>query len=139
MCSSDLWHLLRDGWSVNDSSSVARRLRRSSRSQTTSVCGMTALPTVWVFGDQLNRDIGALAKATPSTHRVLLITATDKIESRPWHPARVSLITRAIEAFADELRHEGFVVDHRHAASMRDGVAAHRAEYSPSKIGRAHV
>ena len=63
---------------------------------------MTALATVWVFGDQLNRAIGALAEATPSTHRVLLITATDKIESRPWHPARVSLITRAIDAFADE-------------------------------------
>ncbi|MGA1419795.1 MAG: cryptochrome/photolyase family protein, partial [Ilumatobacteraceae bacterium] len=95
---------------------------------------MTALATVWVFGDQLNRAIGALAEATPSAHRVLLITATDKIESRPWHPARISLITRAIEAFADDLRGEGFIVDHRHAASMRDGVAAHRAEFSPSRL-----
>jgi len=95
---------------------------------------MTALPTVWVFGDQLNRSIGALSQASPATHKVLLITATDKIESRPWHPARISLITRAIEAFAEDLRREGFDVDHRHAPSMREGVAAHRAEHGPSVV-----
>lgn len=60
--------------------------------------------TVWVFGDQLNRKIGALAAATPQTHRILLITAADKLASRPWHPARLSLYTRAVEAFAVELR-----------------------------------
>ena len=95
---------------------------------------MTSLDTVWVFGDQLNRAIGALAVARPTTHRVLLITAADKIASRPWHPARVALYTRAIEAFASELRDAGFDVDHRHAASMRDGLTAHRAEFSPASV-----
>lgn len=95
---------------------------------------MTPRNTVWVFGDQLNRKIGALATATPQTHRVLLITAADKIASRPWHPARIALYTRAIEAFASELRESGFTVDHRHAATMREGVAAHRAEYRPERI-----
>lgn len=95
---------------------------------------MTALATVWVFGDQLNRAIGALAKASPESHRVLLITAADKIESRSWHPARVSLITRAIEAFAADLRDKGFDVDHRRASSMRAGVEGHRAEYAPSEV-----
>ena len=95
---------------------------------------MTALATVWVFGDQLNRNIGALAQATPQAHRVLLVTAADKIASRPWHPARVALYTQAIEHFANELRDEGFTVDHRHAPSMRAGVAAHRAEFAPSRI-----
>jgi deoxyribodipyrimidine photolyase-related protein len=95
---------------------------------------MTTLATVWVFGDQLNRAIGALAEATPQTHRVLLVTATDKIQSRPWHPARVSLITRSIEAFADDLRREGFDVDHRHASSMRAGYEEHCAKYSPNQV-----
>ncbi|MFM8906155.1 MAG: cryptochrome/photolyase family protein, partial [Actinomycetota bacterium] len=95
---------------------------------------MTALATVWVFGDQLNRRIGALSQARPQTHRVLLITAVDKIASRPWHPARVSLYTQAIENFANELRDDGFDVDHRHASSMRAGVAAHRAEFAPTRI-----
>jgi len=95
---------------------------------------MAPRETVWVFGDQLNRAIGALATASPDTHRVLLVTAADKITSRPWHPARVSLITRAIEAFAEELRAEGFEVDHQHAPSMREGVAAHRAAHSPDRV-----
>jgi deoxyribodipyrimidine photolyase-related protein len=95
---------------------------------------MAPSTTIWVFGDQLNRAIGALATATPESHRVLLITADDKIQSRPWHPARVALITRAIEAFAEELRAEGFAVDHRHAPSMRAGVSAHQATYAPSRI-----
>jgi deoxyribodipyrimidine photolyase-related protein len=95
---------------------------------------MTPRNTVWVFGDQLNRNIGALATATPQTHRVLLITAADKLAARPWHPARLALYTRAIEAFAQELREYGFNVDHRHAASMREGVAAHHAEHRPERV-----
>jgi len=95
---------------------------------------MTPRNTVWVFGDQLNRNIGALATAMPQTHRVLLITAADKLAARPWHPPRLALYTRAIEAFAQELRAYGFDVDHRHAASMREGVAAHRAEHRPERV-----
>ena len=87
-----------------------------------------------MFGDQLNRAIGALATARPESHRVLLITAQDKIASRPWHPARVSLIMRAMKSFADELRAAGFKVDHRDSPTMRAGVEAHRAEYSPERI-----
>jgi len=90
--------------------------------------------TVWVFGDQLNRNIGALARAHPTSHRILLITADDKVNSRPWHPARVRLITGAIEAFAAELRREGFEVDHRRAQSMRAGVLAHKNDWSPSQV-----
>jgi len=90
--------------------------------------------TIWVFGDQLNRAIGAMATANPTTHRILLITAKDKIASRAWHPARVALYTRAIEAFAAELRDAGFQVDHQHAVSMRAAVKAHRATHSPTRI-----
>jgi deoxyribodipyrimidine photolyase-related protein len=90
--------------------------------------------TVWVLGDQLNRAIGALASATPQSHRILLITANDKVSSRPWHTARISLIMRAMQSFADELRAAGFEVDHREATTMREGVESHRREYSPERI-----
>jgi deoxyribodipyrimidine photolyase-related protein len=86
------------------------------------------------LGDQLNRSIGALAGAAPGTHRVLLITAADKVASRPWHPARLSLITRAMRSFADELRAEGFAVDHREAPTMRAGIEAHSAEFAPDRV-----
>ena len=35
--------------------------------------------TVWVFGDQLNRHIGALREVTPESHRVLIIESEQKI------------------------------------------------------------
>ncbi|MBM4385418.1 MAG: cryptochrome/photolyase family protein [Deltaproteobacteria bacterium] len=95
---------------------------------------MAKRETVWVFGDQLNRAIGALATAAPATHRVLLVTAASKIASRPWHPARVALITRAIADFVADLRADGFEVDHQLAPSFRAGVEAHRAAHSPSRI-----
>jgi deoxyribodipyrimidine photolyase-like uncharacterized protein len=32
--------------------------------------------TVWVLGDQLHRELGALGEAQPGTHRVLLVEST---------------------------------------------------------------
>jgi deoxyribodipyrimidine photolyase-related protein len=90
--------------------------------------------TVWVFGDQLNINIGALATAQPDTHRVLLIESVEKIRSRPWHPQRVHLYVSAMRHFAVELRAAGFEVDYRHATSMRRGVTEHRSEWSPSRV-----
>lgn len=90
--------------------------------------------TIWVLGDQLNRGIGALADAAPGTDRVLLVESTQKIASRQWHRQRLHLIVSAMRHFADDLRREGFEVDYRIAPSMRAGVEAHRAEFSPSSI-----
>ena len=90
--------------------------------------------TVWVFGDQLNRSIGALSTAKPDSDRVLIVNAADKFAGRPWHPARAALISRAMANFADELRAEGFEVDYRNAPTMRAGVTAHRNEYSPLAV-----
>ncbi|MFZ9355922.1 MAG: cryptochrome/photolyase family protein, partial [Ilumatobacteraceae bacterium] len=95
---------------------------------------MAPQSTVWVFGDQLNRAIGAMAQASPATHRVLIVNAADKFASRPWHAARSALISRAMAAFAEELRSEGFEVDYRDAPTMRAGVEAHRREFSPNEL-----
>ncbi len=93
-----------------------------------------SLPTIWVFGDQLNRGIGALAGATPLTHRVLLIESTSKITSRKWHIQRAHFIVASMRKFANELRIEGFHVDYRHAGSMMQGVAEHVREFAPPEI-----
>ena len=90
--------------------------------------------TVWVFGDQLNRRIGALRDARPETHRILVIEATDKISSRPWHVQRVHFHLAAMHRFADELRDEGFEVDHRRSSSMRTGLSEHLAEHPGTSV-----
>ena len=93
-----------------------------------------SLPTIWVFGDQLNRRIGALAGATPQTHRVLFIESTSKIASRKWHVQRAHFIVASMRKFANELRTEGFEVDYRFAHSMRKGFDAHVLGFKPSEV-----
>jgi deoxyribodipyrimidine photolyase-related protein len=93
-----------------------------------------SLPTIWVFGDQLNRGIGAMASATPVTHRVLFIESTSKIASRKWHVQRAHFIVASMRKFSAELVAEGFQVDYRHAGSMTQGVNEHVREFAPSEI-----
>ncbi|MEY4950217.1 MAG: hypothetical protein RL698_2428, partial [Pseudomonadota bacterium] len=59
--------------------------------------------TVWVFGDQLNRQIGALRDAQPNTHRILMVESHAKIASRRWHVQRAHFIVASMRRFAAEL------------------------------------
>ena len=93
-----------------------------------------SLPTIWVFGDQLNRNIGALSGATPLTHRVLFVESASKITSRKWHIQRAHFIVASMRKFANELQTEGFNVDYRYASSMAQGVAEHVREFAPPEI-----
>ena len=90
--------------------------------------------TIWVLGDQLNRNLGALADATPGRHRVLLIHSDAKLASKRWHRQRAHLIITAMRRFAMELRAEGFEVDEREAPSFRAGLKAHCTAFNPSKV-----
>ena len=92
------------------------------------------MQTVWVFGDQLNRNIGALQVAQPNTHRVLIIESAGKIASRPWHIQRAHFLITSMRRFALALEQEGFQVDYRKCATMRQGVADHIAAFSPTHI-----
>ena len=93
-----------------------------------------SLPTIWVFGDQLNRGIGALATATPLTHRVLFIESAAKISSQKWHIQRAHFIVASMRKFAHELRSAGFHVDYRMVKSMGQGIKEHVREFAPSEI-----
>ena len=83
---------------------------------------MTELDTVWILGDQLNRHIGALAERKAGDCRVLLVTSEAKIASKRWHRQRLHLVLSAMAHFADELRAEGFEVDHRRAPTLTAGL-----------------
>ena len=92
------------------------------------------LNTIWVFGDQLNRQIGAMSAAVPATHRVLIVESAQKLSSRPWHVQRAHFLITSMRRFADELRIAGFDVDYRISTSMRQGFLDHVAEYSPAVV-----
>jgi len=92
------------------------------------------LPTLWVFGDQLNRTLGALSTATPTSHRILIIESQQKLSSRPWHIQRAHFLITSMRRFADDLRREGFDIDYRIAPNMRQGFLDHCAKFSPKVV-----
>ena len=84
--------------------------------------------TVWVLGDQLNRDFAALAQATPSTHRVLMVESSAKVRSKKWHIQRAHFVITSMRRFAQELREAGFDVDYRKSETLSQGLHEHRSE-----------
>jgi deoxyribodipyrimidine photolyase-related protein len=93
-----------------------------------------APPTVWVLGDQLNREIAALRAATPDSHRVLMVESTAKLANKRWHRQRAHFVIASMRRFADELRDAGFDVDYRTADSLRAGHDDHVAAFSPPEV-----
>ena len=90
--------------------------------------------TVWVLGDQLHRQLGALRDASPDTHRVLMVESRKKLAGKRWHRQRAHFVLASMRRFADELRAEGFDVDYRMADSLRAGHDAHIAEFAPTEV-----
>ncbi|MBU6329580.1 MAG: cryptochrome/photolyase family protein, partial [Acidobacteria bacterium] len=92
------------------------------------------METVWILGDQLRRDVGALRDRAPGEVRVLMVESLGLFASKRWHRQRAHLVLAAMRRFALELRAEGFEVDLREAATLRAGLLAHRAEFSPTRV-----
>jgi len=96
--------------------------------------GETPRETVWILGDQLRRDRGALAERSPGECRVLMVISDHKLASKRWHRQRLHLVVSAIEHFAAELRDEGFEVDLRHAPSLPAGLRDHCDEFDVDRV-----
>lgn len=85
--------------------------------------------TILVFGDQLNRNIGALREADPSTASILMVESAEKIGATGWHRQRLHFYLSSMRHFASELEAEGFTVDYRIARSFRQAIRDHQAEH----------
>jgi deoxyribodipyrimidine photolyase-related protein len=89
------------------------------------------MESVWVWGDQLNRDLAHLRGTDPARTRVLLVVSEAKLTERRWHRQKLHLVVSAMRHFADELTTAGYRVDLRRAATMRAGLEDHLAEHAP--------
>ena len=89
--------------------------------------------TVWVLGDQLNRQIGALRTAVPGQDRVLLVESRAKLDGAR-HRQRTHLVMTAMRRFATDLAAEGFEVDLRPAPTLAVGIADHRRAHRPTEV-----
>ena len=94
----------------------------------------TSIPTVWVFGDQLDRSRGALAGRVPGECRVLFVESDALVASRPWHRQRLHLVLSAMAHFAVELRNEGFEVDYRRSSTLARGLQEHLDEFGARPV-----
>ncbi len=94
---------------------------------------MVGMRTIWVFGDQLNRRIGALDGADPDDSRILLVES-EELLARGGHVQRNHLVVTAMRRFADELADAGFQVDCRRAPTLAAGVQAHLDELGPDEL-----
>lgn len=87
-----------------------------------------------MLGDQLNRELGPLADASPADARVLMVESGAKLAGKRWHVQRAHLVLTAMRRFADDLRAEGFAVDYRRAVSLGQGMRDHRLEWLPTEV-----
>ncbi|MTV26312.1 cryptochrome/photolyase family protein [Nitriliruptoraceae bacterium ZYF776] len=92
------------------------------------------MDSVWVWGDQLNRDLAHLRGTDPASTRVLLVVSDAKLTERRWHVQKAHLVVSAMRHFAAELEDAGYAVDLRRAPSMRAGFEAHVDEHDPSSV-----
>ncbi len=105
-----------------------------SREARTCTFERTGMNTIWVFGDQLNRRIGALASARPHDSMVLMVESESMLAGRPFHRQRLHLVMSAMRRFADSLRAVGFVVDYRRAPNLATGLLDHKSQYDPDRV-----
>ena len=92
------------------------------------------MKTVLVFGDQLHREIGALARATPTDTRILMVESREKIGAQAWHVQRAHFYLASMRRFANNLRNDGYEVSYRHAPSFRSAIDDHRREFPRDPI-----
>ena len=87
-----------------------------------------------MLGDQLSRDVGPLRERRPGEVQVLVVESTAKLTSKRWHRQRLHLVLASLRRFVQELRDEGFEVDHRHAPTLAAGLDAHRRDHAPTDV-----
>ncbi len=90
--------------------------------------------TVWVLGDQLNRDLAHLRDTSPDDTRVLLVVSDAKLRERRWHRQKLHLVLSAMRHFAAELHRAGYEVDLRRAPTMREGFQWHVDSHDPDHV-----
>lgn len=90
--------------------------------------------TVWVWGDQLNRDLVHLRHRDPLDTRVLMVISEKKLSERAWHTQKLHLILTAMQTFASELAADGFDVDLRRAPDLATGFHAHLDTFHPADV-----
>lgn len=95
------------------------------------------MTTVWILGDQLTLENGALAGCDRRHTRVLLMESRARAAHRRYHRRKLVLVYAALRHFAAELREAGWSVDYHFLETTPVfGEALHRhvRRFAPDRI-----
>ncbi len=96
---------------------------------------MSQKTTVWILGDQLTPQMGALQGLDPSACVILLVESWGRGKQLPYSKQKLTFLWSAMRHFAAELRELGYRVDYRAAQpTFTAGWRAHLDEYQPTKL-----
>lgn len=92
--------------------------------------------SVWILGDQLLPAHPALlaAQAESDAVTVVMVESRARFNRLPYHRHKQVLLISAMRHYAEALRRQGIRVDYRRAATTRQGLSAHLAEWQPAKM-----
>ena len=90
---------------------------------------------ILVLGDQLNKQVGPLAAATPSDTHILMIEAVDFAHATPHHKQKLIHCFSSMRHFAAELEKDGFSVHYKKAAeSFEAGIAGYLHDHEGATL-----
>lgn len=92
--------------------------------------------SVWILGDQLLTAHPALlaAQAESDPVTVVMVESRARFDRLPYHQHKRVLLISAMRHYAGMLRRQGIQVDYRRAATTRQGLSAHLAEWQPAEM-----
>ncbi|NBG87175.1 cryptochrome/photolyase family protein [Isachenkonia alkalipeptolytica] len=88
------------------------------------------MKTLWILGDQLNKELAGFKEIDPKKDIVLMIESKERSRLRRVHKQKVVLIFSAMRHFARDLIAEGYRVDYREAPSFTKGLEEHFNKYN---------
>lgn len=87
------------------------------------------MKTLWILGNQLNKELEGFRKIDPREDVILLIESRERSQWRKVHKQKLVLIFSAMRHFAEELRKSGYSVDYRKAQNFTEGLKEHFEDY----------
>ncbi len=88
------------------------------------------MKTLWILGDQLNKEMEGFLRIDPKRDVVLMIQSRDRSLWKAEHKQKLVLAFSAMGHFVMELKAEGYTVDYREAENFSEGLKEHFSEFN---------
>ncbi|MFN2125800.1 MAG: cryptochrome/photolyase family protein [Candidatus Promineifilaceae bacterium] len=92
-------------------------------------------PSVWILGDQLLANHPALSAVKGKENvQVVIVESQQRIQKQPYQRKKLVLLLSAMRHYAEDLRHQGYVVDYVKADTFRTGLKKHVIQKNSNEL-----